>query len=67
MDVPPGTGFCFGFGGDGGGVTRYLMSGADAQKAANIIKLFEQIKGRKATLEEIENVERTLKDESARR
>jgi hypothetical protein len=48
MNVPDGTGFGFGFGGDGGGA-RYLMSGADAQKAANIIKLFEQIKSRPAT------------------
>ena len=61
MDVPPGTGFGFGFGGDGGGITRYLMSGADALKAENIIKMFEAIKGRKATTEEIANVERTLK------
>jgi hypothetical protein len=60
MDVTPGTGFGFGFGGDGG-VTRYLMSGADAKQAANIIKLFEQIKGRPATAEERAKVERKFK------
>jgi hypothetical protein len=40
---------------------RYLMSGADVQKAENIIALFEAIKGRKATAEEIANMERILK------
>jgi hypothetical protein len=35
---------------------RYLMSAAEAQKPANIIKLFEQLKGRKATPEEIADV-----------
>jgi hypothetical protein len=42
------------------GVTRYLMSGADALKVENIVKLFEQLKGRKATPERIANVERQL-------
>jgi hypothetical protein len=41
--------------------TRYLMSGADAQKAENIVALFEAIKGRKATDEERADVERRLK------
>jgi hypothetical protein len=45
-----------------GGITRYLMSGADALKAENIIALFEAIKGRKATPQEIANVERRLKE-----
>jgi hypothetical protein len=65
MNVPDGTGFGFGFGGESGGITRYLMSGADAQKPENIIKLFEAIKGRKATAEEIANVERKLKAKPA--
>ena len=38
------------------------MSGADALKAENIIKMFEGIKGRKATSEEIPNVERKLSE-----
>ena len=45
MQIPPGTGIGI------SGLTsskRYLMSGADAQKAENIIK-FEQLKGRSAT------------------
>jgi hypothetical protein len=33
---------------------------SDPQKAANIVKLFERIRGRRATPEEIANVERTL-------
>jgi hypothetical protein len=37
---------------------RFLMSGADAQKPANLIKLFERIKGRRATLKEIAEFER---------
>jgi hypothetical protein len=41
---------------------RYLMSGADAQNAKNIIALFEAIKGRKATDEERADVERKLKE-----
>jgi len=64
MDVPPGTGFGFYVGGSPpGGITRYLMSGTDALNPENIIKLFEALKGRKATQEEIANVERKLKGE----
>jgi hypothetical protein len=66
MNVPDGTGFGFYVGGNPpGGVTRYLMRGADALKAENIIKLFEALKGRKATPKEIANVERKLKAEPA--
>jgi hypothetical protein len=66
MDIPPGTGFCFYVGGSPpGGITRYLVSGADGLKAENIIKLFEALKGRKATRTEIANVERKLKAEPA--
>jgi hypothetical protein len=43
------------------GITRYLMSGADALKVENIVTLFEQLNGRKATPEEIANVERKLR------
>jgi hypothetical protein len=39
------------------------MSGADALKAENIIALFEAIKGRKATPQEIANLERKLKEQ----
>jgi hypothetical protein len=60
MDAPPGTSFGFGFGGDGG-ITRYLMSGKEAQQAANVIALFEALKGRKATPEEIASVDHELK------
>jgi hypothetical protein len=35
-----------------------LMSGAEAQKPENLIRLFEQIKGRKATPEEVAEFER---------
>jgi hypothetical protein len=65
MDVPPGTGFRSGLGGDGDGITRYLMAGHDALQTANIIKLFEQIKGRPATDAERANVARILKAEPA--
>jgi hypothetical protein len=58
MQIAPGTGF--GFTGMVSG-TRYLMSGADAQKVENIIALFEKIKGRSATDKERANVERKLK------
>ncbi len=34
-------------------VSFQLMSGADAEKPENILELFEQIKGRKATDEEV--------------
>jgi len=34
------------------------MSGAEAQKPENLIRLFEQIKGRKATPEEVAEFER---------
>jgi hypothetical protein len=62
MDVPPCTGFGFYVSGSPpGGIARHLMSGAEAMKAENIITLFEQLKGRKATPEEIANVGRTLK------
>jgi hypothetical protein len=64
MDIPPGTDFGFSVGGSPpGGITRYLMSEADALKAKNVIALFEAIKCRKATPEEIANVERKLKGE----
>jgi hypothetical protein len=43
-------------------ITRYLMPGREAMKAENIIKLFEQLKGRPATDEERANVERKLKE-----
>jgi hypothetical protein len=63
MDVPSGTGLGFSVGGNPpGGITRYLMSGAEALKAENVIKLFEALKGRKATPEEIASVERDLKE-----
>jgi hypothetical protein len=60
MNIPDGTGF--GIVGMMGG-ERYLMSGPEAQKTENIIKLFEQIKDRKATPGAIANVERKLKAE----
>jgi hypothetical protein len=59
MQVPEGTGF--GICGMTSG-ERYLMSGAEAQKAENIIKMFEVLKGRPATDEERADVERTLKE-----
>lgn len=37
---------------------RFLLSGADAQKPENILGLFEQIKGRKATAQELAQFER---------
>ena len=43
-------------------IRRYLMSGAEALKAENIIKLFEALKDRKAISDEIANVERKLKE-----
>jgi hypothetical protein len=43
-------------------IHRYLMSGADALKAENIIKLFEQLKGRPATNQEKTNVERIFRE-----
>jgi hypothetical protein len=49
---------------------RLLMSRADAQDPRNLIKLFEQIKGRKATPEEIAEFERksaVAKDARSRR
>jgi len=50
MDIPPGTGFGFCVGGTPpGGITRYLMSGADALKTESVIKLFEALNDRKAT------------------
>jgi hypothetical protein len=39
---------------------RFLMSGEEAQKPANLVKLFEQIKGRKATAREVARFERAL-------
>jgi hypothetical protein len=60
MNIPDGTGF--GVVGMMSG-ERYLMSGADALNPENFIKLFEALKGRKATQEEIANVERKLKGE----
>jgi hypothetical protein len=61
MAVPTGAGFGFYVGGSpSSGITQYLMNGADALKAVNIFKLFEAIKGRKATPQEIANMERTL-------
>ena len=56
--VPAGTGFGI-IGMESG--TRYLMSGAEAQQAENIIALFEQLKGRPATAEERAEVVRNLK------
>jgi hypothetical protein len=37
---------------------RFLMSGKDAQKPENVLKMFEVIKGRKATRIEILELER---------
>ncbi|HEY4772947.1 MAG TPA: hypothetical protein VIH50_07935 [Steroidobacteraceae bacterium] len=37
---------------------HFLMSGEEAQKPQNIIKMFEAIKGRKATAREIAQFER---------
>jgi hypothetical protein len=37
---------------------RFLMSGEEAQKPENILKMFEAIKGRKATPEEMAEFER---------
>jgi hypothetical protein len=37
---------------------RFLMSGAEAQKSENVLKMFEAIKGRKATRTEILELER---------
>jgi hypothetical protein len=54
MNIPDGTGF--GIVGMMSG-ERYLMSGADALNPENFIKLFEALKGRKATQEEITNVD----------
>jgi hypothetical protein len=57
MQIPEGTGF-------GTGIvsgTRHLMSGREAEQAENIVALFEAIKGRKATTEEIANVHSRLK------
>jgi hypothetical protein len=34
-------------------VSFHLMSGEDAAKPENVLKLFEQIKGRKATAQEV--------------
>lgn len=68
MNAPLATGSGFYVGGSPpGGITRHLMSGAEAMKAENIIKLFEALKGRKATTGEIANVERKLKEVSSRR
>jgi hypothetical protein len=39
-------------------VERFLMSGKEAQDPRNLIKLFEQIKGRKATPAEVAEFER---------
>ena len=38
---------------DKSGMAFYAMSGADAKIDANVLKLFEQIKGRKATDQEV--------------
>jgi hypothetical protein len=37
---------------------RFLMSGIEAQKPENVLKMFEAIKGRKATCTEILELER---------
>jgi len=34
-------------------VSFHLMSGAEAKKPENVLKLFERIKGRKATTKEV--------------
>lgn len=47
-----------------GRVIRYLISGIEAQKVENIVTLFEALSGRKATLEEIEIVARTLETQN---
>jgi hypothetical protein len=39
---------------------HFLMSGEEAQKPENILKMFEAIKGRKATPGEVAKFERTL-------
>jgi hypothetical protein len=57
MDVPEGTGF--GISGATSG-ERFLMSGAESQKAENLIALFEKLAGRAATDEERADVERGL-------
>lgn len=58
MHVLDGTGFGFYVDGNPpGGTTRYLMSGKEAQNSTNIIALIEALKGRKATADEISNVE----------
>jgi hypothetical protein len=48
MDGQLGTGFRFVFGGMAASLDN-LMSGHDAPQSVNIIKLFEKIKGRKAS------------------
>jgi hypothetical protein len=37
---------------------HFLMSGTEAQKPENLIRLFEQIKGRRATAREVAQFER---------
>lgn len=46
---------------------RLLMSGADAHKPENILKMFEEIKGRAATRAEVRSLKATLPRQRARK